>query len=261
MIKRATLFKIIFLIAGSAILVFIFLPLASTLFSTSPDDIASALTSDQVMSSLLTTFWAGLIAVVIGLLGGVPLAYLLSRCRFPGKRLVEGLVELPIVIPHTAAGIALLMVFGSRGVLGQIFERLGIYFVDSLPGIVVGMIFVSIPFLVNMSREAFSGIDQELELAALVDGASPWQCFFKVTLPIAWRGVMAGAMMMWARGISEFGAVIILAYRPTIIPTLIFQFFQGYGLNTAKPVAVVLIAAVLIVFIILRMILLPDEDR
>jgi len=123
------------------------------------------------------------------------------------------------------------------------------------------MAFVSLPYLVNLSREAFALVDVELEQAALVDGATAWQSFRLVVLPIAWRGVVSGMLMMWARGISEFGAVIILAYHPKIVPVLIFERFQGFGLSSAQPVAVLLILVVLAVFLLLRMVLLPRSSE
>ncbi len=131
-----------------------------------------------------------------------------------------------MVIPHTAAGIALLMVFGSRGVLGKFLAPLGWLFTDTVSGIVVAMLFVGLPFLVNASREAFALVDVELEQAAYVEGASPWGAFYHVTLPIARRGVIAGLVMMWSRGISEYGAVVILAYHPKIAPVLIYERFR-----------------------------------
>ena len=152
------------------------------------------------------------------------------------------LINLPVVIPHTAAGIALLLVFGRRGLLGQWFSPLGITFTDNLAGIVVAMLFVSLPFLVNLSREAFAMVDEEFEKIALIDGASQWQAFFSVTLPLAWRGVLGGAVMMWAWGISDFGAVVILAYHPKIVPVLIYERFEGFGLQAAQPIALLLIS-------------------
>jgi molybdate/tungstate transport system permease protein len=191
---------------------------------------------------------------------GVPLAYLLARRKFAGKRLLEAIINLPVVIPHTAAGIALLLVFGRRGLLGQWFSPLGITFTDNLGGIVVAMLFVSLPFLVNLSREAFALVDEEFEKVALIDGASQWQAFFTVTLPLAWRGVLGGAVMMWARGISEFGAVVILAYHPKIVPILVYERFEGFGLDAAQPIALLLILVALVVFISLRLALLPEQD-
>jgi molybdate/tungstate transport system permease protein len=101
-------------------------------------------------------------------------------------------------------------------------------------------------------------VDAELERAALIDGASPWQAFWHVSLPQAWRGVLAGALMMWARGISEFGAVVILAYHPKIVPVLVFERFTGYGLTAAQPVAALLVLVALATFIFLRLSLQQD---
>jgi molybdate/tungstate transport system permease protein len=252
--SRRQWFTILLSFLASLALFFIILPLAVTVLATRPSEIWLALTDVEVLRSIGTTFLAGTIATGIGFLLGVPLAWVLARRQFPGKGLVESIVTLPIIIPHTAAGIALLMVFGSRGVLGSPLQKLGIFFVDQLAGVVVAMLFVGLPFLITSSREAFSAVDIEMEKAAMIDGASSWQTFIHITLPQAWRGVTAGAMMMWARGISEFGAVAILAYHPKIVPVLVFERFQGFGLHAARPIAVILILAVLIVYIGLHLI-------
>jgi molybdate/tungstate transport system permease protein len=250
----------VFSLSGGLLVLFVILPLAATVLSTTPGVLGETLADQQVLRSLGLTFLAAALATILALFTGVPLAYLLARRRFWGKGLVEGIVDLPIVIPHTAAGVALLLVFGSRGVLGQPLASLGIYFVDRLGGIVVAMLFVSLPYLVNMSRTAFSGVDPEIESVAMVDGASPWQVFWHVTLPQSWRGILSGAMMMWSRGISEFGAVVILAYHPKIVPVLIYERFEGFGLRAAQPVAVILILTVLVVFSILRWLLNPRRE-
>lgn len=250
-----------FILLGALLIGFVILPLAITLLSTTPQRLAATLMDPEVGRSIGITLSAAAIATGLGLLGGLPLAYLLARTRFPGKKLVEGIIDLPVVIPHTAAGIALLMVFGRQGLLGKAFAPLGLVFTDTIAGVVVAMLFVSLPYLVNMSREAFALIDAEMELVAAIDGATPWQAFWYVTLPQAWRGIASGALMMWARGISEFGAVVILAYHPKVVPVLIFERFQGFGLANALPVAVLLIAAVLSLFAILRGLLLPERQR
>ena len=192
-------FLVAFTVAAGLLVAFVVLPLASTVFSTTPQALRDTLADAEVQASIGLTFWAAALATLLTLLTGLPLAYLLARYRFPFKRLVEGVVDLPVVIPHTAAGIALLMVFGRQGWLGQVFALVGVYFTDRLGGIVVAMMFVSLPYLVNMSREAFGAVDRELEKAALIDGASPWQGFWYVTLPLAWRGVMG-------RGAHDVGA-------------------------------------------------------
>jgi molybdate/tungstate transport system permease protein len=259
-VKRRTLFfNFVFSFLGGLLLLFIILPLVSTLLGTTPEGFWSALTDPEVLRSISLTFAAAGVATALAMLTGVPLAYLLARRIFHGKRIVEALVNLPIVIPHTAAGVALLLVFGRRGLLGQWLTPLGITFTDSFGGIVVGMLFVSLPFLVNMSRESFALVDDELERVALIDGASTWGAFWHVTLPLAWRGVLGGAVMMWARGISEFGAVVILAYHPKIVPVLVYERFNGFGLGAAQPIATLLIIVAIAVFTFLRLSLLPES--
>ena len=257
--KRNLFFNIVFSLLGGLLLLFIVLPLMSILLGTTPQTLWLALIDEEVLNSIVITFSAAAVATLLAIFTGVPLAFLLARRKFRGKRLLEALVNLPIVIPHTAAGVALLLVFGRRGLLGQWLTPLGITFTDNFYGIVVGMLFVSLPFLVNLSRESFALVDEELERVALIDGASPWQAFWYVSLPQAWRGVLAGALMMWARGISEFGAVVILAYHPKIVPVLVFERFEGFGLVAAQPVAALLILIALAAFVFLQL-SLPKES-
>lgn len=259
--KRNQFFNIIFSALGGLLLLFIALPLISILLGTTLQTLWQALIDGEVFRSIILTFGAAAIATLLAVLTGVPLAFLLARRKFGGKRLVEALVNLPIVIPHTAAGIALLLVFGRRGLLGQWFTPLGVTFTDNFLGIVIAMLFVSLPFLVNLSRESFALVDKELELVALIDGASPWQAFWYVSLPQAWRGVLAGGLMMWARGISEFGAVVILAYHPKVVPVLVFERFEGFGLAAAQPVAALLILVSLATFLFLRLSLMNEGEE
>jgi molybdate/tungstate transport system permease protein len=263
--SKSQAFDLLFGFLGSLLLLFIILPLISILLGTTVESFILALTDPEVLRSISLTFGAALISTVLAALTGIPLAYLLARRKFRGKwqiakQVVEALINLPVIIPHTAAGIALLLVFGRRGLLGSGLAPFGLAFTDNLGGIVVGMLFVSLPYLVNMSREAFALVDNELELVALTDGATPFQAFWNVTLPLAWRGVMGGALMMWARAISEFGAVVILSYHPKIVPVLVFERFQGYGLSAAQPVAALLIVIALAIFIFLQLALLPRHD-
>jgi molybdate/tungstate transport system permease protein len=246
------LFNLAFTIAGGLLVLFVFLPLATILGTLAPRQFWLAFTDREVIHAIGRTFLAAAIATVLALISGVPLAYLLARRRFWGRNGLAALIDLPVIVPHTAAGVALLMVFGRRGLVGRWLAPLGVLFVDNMGGIVVGMLFVSLPFLVNMSREAFALIDDELERVALIDGATAWQAFWLISLPLAWRGVLGGAVMMWARGMSEFGAVIILAYHPKIAPVLIYERFQGFGLDAAQPVAAILILAALAAFSLLR---------
>jgi len=243
-----------FILLGLLIFLFVVIPLGKMIFASASEagTLWETILDPEVTGAIGLTLLAALIATVIGFLLGVPLAYLLARNDFKGKKLVEGLIDVPIVVPHTAAGIALLFVFGRNTFLGQAFGFFGIKFVDSIAGIVVAMMFVSIPFLIDSAKEGFKKVDVRLEKVARTLGASPWQAFFRVSFPLAWRSIFAGNVMMWARGISEFGAVIILAYHPMIAPVLVYERFETYGLDYARPIAVLLILVSILVFIILR---------
>lgn len=244
--------RIVFIILGTAIFLFIVVPLIKMIVASDAKILLDTALDSQVINSIRLTLYAAAIATAVGIFLGVPLAYLLARVDFPGKTLIEGLIDVPIVVPHTAAGIALLFVFGRQFFAGKAFQIVGIEFVDSTAGIIIAMIFVSIPFLVDSAKEGFKKVDVRLEKVSRTLGASSWQSFFKVSLPLARRSIMAGSIMMWARGISEFGAVIIIAYHPMIAPVLVYERFETYGLNYARPVAVLLILVSLGIFIVLR---------
>jgi molybdate/tungstate transport system permease protein len=257
---------IVFIVLSLLILLFIFAPLIKTITSSSPGTLWDTLLDSEVYLSILMTLFAGLVATLVGLILGVPLAYLLARHEFRGKKLLEALIDVPIVIPHSAAGIALLFVFGSNFFLGKLFGAMGINFVEALAGVVIAMMFVSIPFLIDATRDGFKAIDVRLEKVARSLGASPWRVFFKISLPLAWRSIFSGSVMMWARGISEFGAILILAYHvpflsgyPTVAPILVAERFSSYGLEYARPVAVLVILISFILFVVLRVLALRGE--
>ncbi len=246
-----------FAFLGFIIFLFITVPLLKILVSSvvEADILWETLLDRQVAGAVWLTLYAALVATVAGFVFGVPLAYLLARHEFRGKRLVEGLIDVPIVVPHTAAGIALLFVFGRAFLVGAAFEKIGITFVDSRAGIVIAMLFVSVPFLIDSAKEGFKKVDPRREKVARSLGASPWQVFVHVSFPLTWQSIAAGSIMMWARGISEFGAVVILTYHPMIAPVLVFERFEAFGLNYARPVAVFLIVVSVLAFVALRLLL------
>ena len=241
-----------FTLLGLVIMLFIFVPLTKTIFGSSPAVLFDTLMDEEVRGAIWLSIYTALLATIVGTVFGVPLAYVLARFNFPGKRTVEGLIDVPIVIPHTAAGIALLFVFGRNFFAGKAFSFIGIDFVDSVAGIVIAVLFVSIPFLIDSAKEGFKGVDARLEKVSRTLGASPWQTFFRISLPLAWRSILAGNILMWARGISEFGAVMILAYHPMVASIMVADRFEGYGLDYARPVAALLILICLAIFIGLR---------
>ncbi|MCK4283633.1 MAG: ABC transporter permease [Candidatus Brocadiae bacterium] len=235
---------------GSCILLFIIAPLLGLLLSSSSSELFGAITDEEVTRSIRLTLSAALLATAAGTATGVPLAYLLARKRFFGRAVLLAIIDLPIIIPHSAAGIALLTLIGRRSLLGSVLGS----FVGTFQGIAVAMAFVSVPFLVNAARAGFAAVPERLEKAARTLGASPARVFFTISVPMAWRDILSGMILMWARGISEFGAVVIIAYHPMTTPVLVFQRFNDYGLAHARSAAVVLILICVAVFAVLRLV-------
>lgn len=243
---------IVFGILGIVVLLFVLIPLTNLILSAllNTQIFIENLTNEAVLKSIFLSFSCAFSATLIAFILGVPLAYLLARKDFYGKSVIEGIIDVPVVVPHTVAGIALLTVFGTHGLIGQFsFIR----FVDAVPGIVVAMLFVSIPFMINYSREGFEGVDIKLENAARTLGASPFYVFLKISFPLAFRNIFVGAVMTWARAISEFGAVVMIAYYPMIATTMIYDKFLTTGINASQAVAAILLIFCLFVFILLRL--------
>lgn len=248
--------SVLFATVGSSLLLFTIVVLFNMVFrqiALRPEGLLEAARDPLVVRSIALTMYSSLLATLITILLGTPLAYFLARHDFPGKGLFEAFVDIPVVIPHSVAGIALYTLFMRRGAVGQAFSQLGIVFEDSLWGIVVAMFFVSTPFYINAAREGFQSVDPRLERVARSLGAGQWMAFYRVTLPLSLRSLLSGAVMSWARGISEFGAVIFLAFYPMVAPTLIYYRFTTHGLKGSQPVAVLLILICFTVFLALRL--------
>lgn len=247
--KRPQIFEIVITLLGSFVVLFIVAPLLSMVLKTSLPELAKTAADSEVTNSIRLTLSAAFFAMFFSSIFGIPLAYLLARKRFPGRSIVLATIDLPVIIPHSAAGIALFAVIGRNSMIGSLF---GNSLVGTTAGISIAMAFVSIPFLINAARDAFASVDPRLEKAARTLGASPMRVFFTISLPLAWRGITSGMIMMWARGISEFGAVVIIAYHPMTTPVMIFQRFNDFGLSYARSVAVLLIAICIAIFIFFR---------
>jgi molybdate/tungstate transport system permease protein len=253
-------FQLFLILLSGIVLLFIIGPLVGMFVATSPDQLFESSKDPEVQRSIGLTLWVSMAATLIFALGGIPLAYLLARKDFALKRLVLGIIDLPIVIPHSAAGIAILGFVSRDSYLGKLGSMIGLDFVGAPAGIAIAMAFVSIPFLINAARDGFMAVPLRLELAALNLGASQARVFFTISLPLAWRNIVSGLILMFARGMSEFGAVIIVAYHPMITPVLIWERFSSFGINYARPVAVLFIIVSLIFFIALRFLSRTKKD-
>lgn len=243
---------LLFSFLGGLLLLFIIAPLAGLVLHSSPSEISETIIDKEVRNSIALTLWSGMLATVISAFFAIPLSYLLARKEFKGKKLILGIIDLPVVIPHSAAGIALLTVISQQGIIGKTGKLVGLEFPGHISGIVIAMAFVSLPFLINAARDGFAAVPERLEKAALNLGASPLKTFISISIPLAWRSIVSGLVMMFARGMSEFGAVVIVAYHPMITPVMIFERFGAFGLKYARPVAIIFIAVCLVFFIFLR---------
>jgi molybdate/tungstate transport system permease protein len=248
------------LLSAVALIGFITLPLLQLLAAPSPAALREALLDADVRHAIQLSLEGAGLAALLSFVGGTPLAYLLARHRFPGKRLVEGIIDLPIVIPHPVVGIAILGVTGRNHWFGRLLAEQGIRVMGSFSGIVAVMLFVAIPFYVKAAKEGFESVSPRLENVSRSLGASMFSTFFRITFPLAWRSMLAGIVMAAARAISEFGAVVIVAYHPMTAPVMIYERFESYGIQYSQPVAVWLIVISLLLFLLLR-ILTARERR
>lgn len=252
--------NLVFAFLGGLMLLFIIAPVAGLFLSSSIESISNTIRDGETVKSIGLTLWAAMAATFFSALFAIPLAYLLARKKFFGRSLITGIINLPVVIPHTAAGIALLGVVSANSASGSFLKQIGFDFVGNPEGIIIAMAFVSVPFLITAARDAFENVPIKLEKAALTLGASPLRMFFTVSLPLAWKGILSGLIMMFARGMSEFGAVVIIAYHPMITPVLIFEKFSSFGLQYSRPVAAIFMIVTLIVFIFLRILTNKNQN-
>ncbi|NLA15163.1 MAG: ABC transporter permease [Bacteroidales bacterium] len=250
---KYTTIRLVFLFLSGIMLMFIVAPLLGLFFSTSLPGLFETMKDPQVKGSIGLTLGVSALFTVLAGFFALPLAYIMARKEFRGKAFVQGLIDIPIVLPHSAAGIAVLGLIARDSALGRLAEALGLNLVGSPFAIGVAMAFVSVPFLINAARDGFQAVPERLEQAARSLGASPFRVFRQISLPLARPSVITGLVLMFARGMSEFGAVVIVAYHPMTTPVLIFDRFNSYGLEYARPVAVLFVIICIAVFMVLRL--------
>jgi molybdate/tungstate transport system permease protein len=251
-LRGAGSFYLLFWFLGSLLLAFLLIPLLGLALTQSRASLADVARIPDVRDAIALSLEGAFLSATFAALLGVPLAYALARMPFPGKGVVAALVDLPLAVPHTVAGIALLIVFGRQGVLGGPFQTLGLKFWGTIAGVVVAMLFVSVPYTVNAARIGFEAVDPRLEKIARTLGLGPWRTFWRITLPLARRSIMTGITLTYARSISEFGAVIILVYYPMTAPVKIYELFLRFGLEQSASAAVLLLIVSLSLFVLLR---------
>lgn len=210
---------------------FISLPILSLVLWTVSEDSWRAMASPVARDALLLSLKTTAISMSIVLLVGTPAAYVLARTDFRGKRFVDALVDIPAVLPPSAAGIALLLTFGRFGLVGEYLNVFGITITFTTAAVVIAEIFVAGHFYVRQASVGFAGVPRDVEEAATVDGAGRFSAFTAVTIPLAFPALVAGAVTAWARALGEFGATVIFAgsFRGVTqtIPLAIFAEFQN----------------------------------
>lgn len=244
---------------SSLLLLFLVAPLAGIVGGWGASGIRALVSDAELRGSLWLTLVTATTATLLGAAGGIPLAYALSRRRFRGRGLVAALLDLPLVVPHPVAGIALLLLLGRDTPAGRALLAAGLQITGTRTGIVCAMLFVSAPLLVSAAREAFDRVDPRLEAVARTLGDTPWRAVRRVTLPLAARGLVAAGVVMWARAISEFGAIVVLTYNPKVASVLSYERFTAFGLKSALPVAAVLVLLALVPIAVLRTVHSPDS--
>ena len=239
-------------LAASLLLLFLAAPLAELVVSGGSQGLRALGTDAELRNALLLTAVTATTATLLGLLAGTPIAYVLARRAFPGRAALAALLDLPVLIPHPVAGIALLLALGRHTAVGSVLIAAGLRITGTPAGIVSAMLFVACPLYLSAARETFDRVDARFETVARTLGDPPWRVFRRVTLPLASRGLVAAAVIMWARAVSEFGAVVILTYNPQVASVLSYDRFTTYGLPGTLPVAAVLVLLALIPLAILH---------
>jgi molybdate/tungstate transport system permease protein len=239
-------------LAASLLLLFLAAPTAGLVGAAGAGGLRRLATDAELRGALALTITAATTATLLGVVGGTPVAYLLARRPFRGRALVAALLDLPLLIPHPVAGIALLLVLGRGSPFGQALLDAGVRVTGSAVGIVCAMLFVSAPLYVSGAREAFARVDARYEAVARTLGDPAWRAFRRVTLPLAGRGLLAASVVMWARAVSEFGAIVILTYNPKVASVLSYDRFTSFGLDEALPVAAVLVILAVVPLAALR---------
>lgn len=242
---------------GSVLLLFLALPLvALTWRAVTRLEQLDDRSQSTVRDALTLTGLTSLISLLVIMAIGTPLALILGRHRFRGQAVIDTLIDLPMVLPPAVAGLALLMAFGRRGLLGGALDDLGIRLGFTTTAVILAQTFVASPFYVRAARAAFARIDRRLEESAAVLGAPPLTVFQRVTLPLALPGLSAGAVLAWARAVGEFGATIMFAgnlpRETQTMPLAIYSRYESGDLDSALTLSLVLLAFSALVLVSVR---------
>ena len=262
---RRALLAVAYFTAAGITLAFLALPVLAIFFRVPPGQLIAQLSNPVVTDALIVSFKTTLIAQALVLLFGTPTAYLLATRRFPGRALCITFVELPLVLPPAVAGIALLATFGRFGLLGSTLESFGITIPFTQTAVTLAVAFVASPLYIRQAIAAFEAIDPNLVAASRTLGAGPVRTFFRVVLPLAGGGLVAGEALAFARGLGEFGATIMFAGSlqkvTQTLPLAIYAEFEvDFDVTLAISALLVLISAALLLSLKLVSLWQPSEQ-
>ncbi len=245
----------VFFVIATLVLFFIVLPLARLLLFINPET-AYVMKESSVLTAIWNSISMSFLTAVIAFFIGVPLAFLFSKRKF-GKleSVVETVADVPMAVPHTVTGIALLFVIGRREIVGSFFyNTFGFQLTGTRVAIVIAMLFVGLPYTIDSAKEGFKKVDPSFEKVAQTLGAPMHSIFTTVYLPLAKSSILSGFMLTWARAISEFGAVVILAYYPMTAPVKVYDSFTQYNLSVSGAIAAYFLIICLAIFLTFRFI-------
>jgi len=249
---------------GLPLILFIILPLFALLLRVPYQDFFASVQTDQIKQAIRLSLFTSTISMLVTVLFGTPVAYVLARSRSRAISIIDTIIDLPSVLPPAVAGVALLMAFGRRGLFGAWLADAGITLPFTQAAVIMAQVFVASPYFVKAASIGFSGIRTELLEAAALDGASRWQTFWHITLPLARMSMMTGGVMTWARALGEFGATIIFAGnfpgRTQTMPLAIYVGFE-MDLSTALLLAFILICFAFLTLVAVKFILNRTADR
>lgn len=239
--------------------VLVLIPLASIFVSSAQlnfREFMDIVTSRQIVSGYIVSLSCSFIAALVNVIFGMMLAWVIVRYDFPGRRLMDGLIELPFALPTAVAGISLTYLYSDQGWIGSIFAKVGIKIAYTRIGITIAMIFVGIPFVVRSVQPVLEKLDRQYEEAALMLGAGRTYTFFRVILPELFPALLAGFGLAFARGIGEYGSVVFIAgnipYKTQIAPLLIMTKLEQYKYADATACALVLLLISFILMVIIN---------
>ena len=241
----------IFILPSMILIGLLGLPLVALVWRAVGMDFFNYVLSPTALSALKLSILTSTTSLLIALAAGTPLAYILARWKFRGQTALELLIDLPVVLPPSVAGLALLIAFGRQGVFGAWLSTIGISLPFTTAAVVIAQTFVSAPLFVRSARVGFAGIDRQLEEAATVEGANEWQVFRFIMFPLAGRSLLTGLVLTWTRALGEFGATIMFAGNlegtTQTMPLAIYLGFErGLGIAIALSVMLVLVSIVLL---------------